>query len=487
MNNRNSIRVLHIGFGFTPWRGGGLIEYAEDIMKEQVKHGYEVYYFCSGRHYPFFRSTRLKRWYRNGYTIFEVINPPIYHGGDRGTIFDLECEEIEYLFKEVLEKIKPDLIHIQELAGLPSSLIDIAVSRKVPTIMTLQDYFLLCPTLKLFDYTNQNCLNFEDGKRCVICCKNISNNLLSLFKQTISYEFRRYKLYTPAKLFYKIFLRKIPFYLIKRIEKKDKGSKYLSYSLHDFFKLRREKNIERLKKIDLLIAQSKKVEKIYRHYLGLDESESKDKIITLHLTVKHVEKIVPKRLDKISYPIKFATLNGCASIPKGALLMLETIRILHNKGLSSYFEFHIFGGITKELKKEILQFNNTFYHGPYKLSELNEILENVDVGIVPSIWEEAYGFVGIEFLAKGIPVIGNNKGGIVDYTIDGFTGFVNYGNNAEGMANIIAKIISEPNIIKVLNGKIIENRSKLIKTIRQHFYELDKIYRDIINKGKNSD
>jgi hypothetical protein len=54
------------------------------------------------------------------------------------------------------------------------------------------------------------------------------------------------------------------------------------------------------------------------------------------------------------------------------------------------------------------------------------------------------------------------------------------------MANIIAKIISEPNIIKVLNGKIIENRSKLIKTMKQHFCELDKIYRDIINKGKNS-
>jgi len=236
----------------------------------------------------------------------------------------------------------------------------------------------------------------------------------------------------------------------------------------------------------LLIAPSRKVEKIYRHYLGLNEAEREDKIVTLHITVKHVDKIIPKRLDKISYPIKFATLTGCVSTPKGALLMLETIKILHNKGLGNYFEFHIFGGIIREVKKEILQFNNTFYHGPYKLSELNKILEDVDIGIVPSIWEEVYGFVGIEFLAKGIPVIGNNKGGIVDYTIDGFTGFVNYDNNAEGMANIIAKIISEPNIIKVLNGKIIENRSQLIKTMKQHFCELDKIYRDIINKGKNS-
>ena len=485
MFKRKNIRVLHVGLGFIPWWGGGYIEYAEDLMEEQVRQGYEVYYFCSGRHYPIFRKTFLKKWKNpKGFIVYELINSPIYFGGDNGTINDLDSQVCENYFLKILNETKPDIIHFQHLGGLPSSLIDIAVSRKIPTIMTLQDYTMLCPTVKLFDYMNQVCLDFEDGKKCPMCCKNVSNNLQSLVKQTISYEFRKYKLYTPAKLFYKIFLKKIPFYLIKRIEKKDKGSKYLSCSLHDFFKLRREKNIERLKKIDLLIAQSKKVEKIYRHYLGLDEYESKDKIIMLHLTVKHVEKIVPKRLDKISYPIKFATLNGCASIPKGALLMLETIRILHNKGLSSYFEFHIFGGIIEEVRRKILQFNNTFYHGPYKLSELNEILENVDVGIVPSIWEEAYGYVGIEFLAKGIPVIGNNKGGIVDYTIDGFTGFVNYDNNAEGMANIIAKIISEPNIIKILNGKIIENRSKIIKTMEQHFCELDEIYRRIIESKK---
>ncbi|GAH32542.1 unnamed protein product, partial [marine sediment metagenome] len=41
------------------------------------------------------------------------------------------------------------------------------------------------------------------------------------------------------------------------------------------------------------------------------------------------------------------------------------------------------------------------------MKNLNYILEKADVGIIPSIWEEAYGLVGIELLAKGIPVIGN--------------------------------------------------------------------------------
>jgi hypothetical protein len=31
------MKILHIGWGFRPWRGGGLIEYTEDLMETQVK------------------------------------------------------------------------------------------------------------------------------------------------------------------------------------------------------------------------------------------------------------------------------------------------------------------------------------------------------------------------------------------------------------------------------------------------------------------
>ncbi len=486
MVRKKNIKVLHFGYGFTPWRSGGLIEYAEGIMKEQAKHGYEVFYFCSGRHYPLFRFTHLKKWTRDGYTIFEVINPPIFHGGDRGTLFDLDENKIENLFTKVIDTVKPDIIHIQELVGLPSSLIDIAISRGIPTIMTLQDYFPLCPTVKLFDFLNQDCLDFEGGKKCTICCKRARFNYFILIKNTLSYHLRNHKLYKPLRFLYKTFLEKTLFKLIKVEEDKGKNINIdatIPSSLSKFFYLRREKNIERLRKIDLLIAQSRKVEEIYRNYLKLYEFNDKNKkIITLHLTVPHISDIKPKKIDKIDFPIKFATLNGCASIPKGAYIMLETIKLLHRKGLSNYFEFHIFGGILEKIKKVILSFKNVKYHGIYKVSELNELLENIDVGIIPSVWEEAYGYVGIEFLAKGIPIIGNNKGGIVDYTIDGFTGFVNYDNTAEGLANIMTKIISEPDIIRELNAKITENRDKIIKTMEQHFYELDEIYRDIIYK-----
>ncbi len=78
------------------------------------------------------------------------------------------------------------------------------------------------------------------------------------------------------------------------------------------------------------------------------------------------------------------------------------------------------------------------------MSELDSVLDDVDVGIVPSIWEEAYGFVGPEFLAKGIPVIANAIGGMPEYTRDGETGWLNRSCSALELARIMGDISRKP-------------------------------------------
>jgi len=93
------MKILHIGWGFRPWRGGGLIEYTEDLMETQAKNGYEVYYFFAGRHYPLLSKPRLLRWERKGIHMYEIINSPIIHGGDRGTLRpELDVSEVERSF-----------------------------------------------------------------------------------------------------------------------------------------------------------------------------------------------------------------------------------------------------------------------------------------------------------------------------------------------------------------------------------------------------
>ena len=458
------MKVLHIGWGFRPWRGGGLIEYTEDLMNIQANNGWDVYYFFSCRHYPF-AETSLKKWKNGNITVFEVINSPIFHSGDLGTSYpqlELSEEYTENFFREVLNKIKPDIIHIQELAGLPSSLIDIIKDEyNIPLVMTLHDFFLLCPTLNLFNSNYENCFKNQIGEECVKCCVNAYNSIL------------KYQIHSwiNNKL-----LKKLHFDLFSNFKVKKNRNKSNTYNnlinKSSLYQKRRDVNIKRLEKIDLLIAQSYRVEEIYRKFL------KSDNLITLHSTVKHLDLINPKKL-KVKHPIKFATLSGCYSIKKGSKLIFETIQILNKRGISNLFELHIWGELDYNIKS-IVNFSNVYSHGSYNINQLDQILGNIDVGIIPSTLEEAYGYTGIEFLAKGIPIIGNKKGGIVDYTHNNSTGWVNETASAEELADLIEHIIKNPDEIVELNRKILNNK-ELIKSMDAHFKEIKNIYHQVIS------
>ncbi|MGF7119164.1 glycosyltransferase [Methanobacterium oryzae] len=467
------MKVLHIGWGFRPWRGGGLIEYAEDLMDIQAENGWDIFYFFSGRHYPF-TKTKIKKWKNGKINMFELINSPIVHAGDRGTLFpllDTEENKTEIIFREILDQIKPNIIHIHELAGMPSSLIDIIKDEyNIPLVMTLHDYFLFCPTLKLFKYNNEICFEDEIGKECSFCCENAPIDRKFLIFLTFMHILEKYRLLKP--------INKINYILNKFSLKKlsNKSNIKLDYDKNNekinLYQKRREINIKKLEKIDLLIAQSYRVEEIYRNFL------KSNNIITLHSTVKHLD-LIEKMEINVKKIIKFATLNGCSSNQKGSRIILEAVEILNKRGLKTNFELHIWGGLDQNVK-EILYFENVYYHGLYKVEKLNQILNKVDVGIMPSVWEEVYGYTGIEFLAKGIPIIGNKKGGIVDYTIDNTTGWINNSASGKELANIMNNIIRNPEKIVELNRKIINNK-KLIKSMEIHFNEIKSIYLLLLN------
>ena len=159
-------RILHVGSGFRPMRLGGFVTYIEELMDEQVRRGLAVTYFFAGRYYPYLGGPRLKRWRRGEVAMLEVVNSPLY---DHGRQPELELDEprTERLFERVLREVSPDIVHFHELAGLPSSILDVAERDGIPSAMTLADYFPLCSTFKLIDAQGHVCLRREVGADCV--------------------------------------------------------------------------------------------------------------------------------------------------------------------------------------------------------------------------------------------------------------------------------------------------------------------------------
>lgn len=480
------MKVLHVACGFRPFRINGLIEYAEDLMEIQLTQGYEVGYFFSGRYYPFIRKAWLKKWVRKNITMYEIINSFVFRNSERVEKYpevDLNEEYSEKFILKILSEFKPDVIHIHELFGIPSSFIEIVKSENIPVLMTLHDYFLLCPTSKLFDYSNSRCLNPDIGDKCKICYSQEIRSYKDFKGETIKYERQRSFVLRKIliKIYYNLLKIRQMLHSIQHTSYKgtNENAKYIfktAENLDARFQQRRDTNIERLNKIDLLVAPSLRVAEIYS-LLGVQA----DKIKTVNLTVRHLDYIKPKIMTSTPCTINIAVINVLSLIPKGAYLILDTLRILKKAGLTSQFRLVVLGkGIIDDIKKQLLEFDNIVYKGSYTVADLNELLEEIHVGVVPSVWEEVYGFVGIEFLAKGIPVIGNNLGGIVDYTLDNVTGWLNRANTAEGLAQIITDIIHNPNQVLQLNQNIISLRGKIVKSIDKHFDEIDEIYRQLI-------
>lgn len=77
-----------------------------------------------------------------------------------------------------------------------------------------------------------------------------------------------------------------------------------------------------------------------------------------------------------------------------------------------------------------------------------DCLRTVDLLIVPSIWPEPLGLIGLEAAAAGVPAIAFDVGGIGEWLIDGVTGRLVAGPpTAAGLASSIQEALSAPETI----------------------------------------
>lgn len=471
------MRILHVGWGFMPWRRGGLIAYAHDLMAAQLERGHEVGYFFSGRHYPYVSGPRLKRWRRDGVTMHELVNAPIPVGLERGTRYpelDLAEPRSEAAFRRVLDEARPDVIHIQELLGLPSSLIQIAADAGIPMLMTLQDYQPLCSTLRLFDANEQVCLRRDVGVDCVTCNAAAPRDSSALIEMTLRYEHARLQSkLTPLDAW---FVGPV----IKRVSRhatrpqRARVPPLDNKRLAEAFQRRREVNVERLGRVDCLIAQSPRVGEIYRT-LGVPAERMTD----LPFTLEHIERLRVRSFDRPPERVMFASLNSGSHPSKGSMTIIAALRQLRAAGLEGRFGLRWLGWVNPDLRPELDSYEGVELTGDYGTDELDDLLGDVDVGLVPSIWEEAFAYAGLELVAKGIPIIANPIGGIVEYARAGQTAWLNESRGADELARLMQQLIVEPQQIVDMHQRLMTVRDELVTPIASHIEAIDEICGDL--------
>jgi glycosyltransferase involved in cell wall biosynthesis len=475
-----------VGWGFSPWRPGGLITYAEDLMAALAARGHNVTYFLSGRHYPYVSGPRLKRWRRGEVAMHEVINSPVLAGLEQGTRDpdrDLSEPRMEAAFRRTLEAVEPDVVHIQELHGLPSSFIEVVEAAGIPMLMTLQDYGPLCSTLRLFDADGAVCMRREIGADCVARTAEAAVDPQRLIDRTLDFEIAR------ARRLLRIGPR-IDFTFASdamgsvrmRLSRgqgadgqPDASPPEAGPELAAAFQRRRDVNVERLGRVGRLVAQSARVAEIYRT-LGVRG----DRMSTMPFTLRHIEELHPREMTAPPRPVTFATLNGCASRSKGSDTVVGALRFLRAAGLEGRFRLLVLGHLDPAARDELASFEGVELRGLYRREELDSLLDQVDVGVVPSMWEEALGYTGLELIAKGIPLIANPLGGIVEYAREGQTAWLNRSCSGEGLGDIMSRLVRDPAQIQDMHQRLMKARDDVIIPMERHVDAIEKIYRDLI-------
>jgi len=126
-------------------------------------------------------------------------------------------------------------------------------------------------------------------------------------------------------------------------------------------------------------------------------------------------------------------------------------------------------------------------HRVHFLSERHDIpniMDSLKCLVLPSLVEEGFGMVLIEAMAREIPVIGSNIGGIPEVTNNGETGILVKPGDSKELAKAISFILSNPEEVKSMRKagrKRVEE--KFTSDIMAQKYET--LFYRLINRKKN--
>jgi|HubBroStandDraft_2_1064218.scaffolds.fasta_scaffold03024_6 glycosyltransferase involved in cell wall biosynthesis len=84
------------------------------------------------------------------------------------------------------------------------------------------------------------------------------------------------------------------------------------------------------------------------------------------------------------------------------------------------------------------------FKGWLSSEQLAQELADASVVVVPSLWPEPFGLVGIEALAAGRPVIASATGGIEDWLDDGISGLCVRPGDVEDLAQALNRLLADP-------------------------------------------
>ncbi len=452
------MRILHVIHDFLPRHRAGSEIYAATLCHALVERGHEVHLLCA--EYDTRRPHLSLNWrWHEGLPITEITN-----NWDFANFADTyQSAAMNEQLEHVVRAVAPDILHIHNLLNLSFQLPRIADRLGIPSVATLHEYVLLCPSGgQRVHLAEEHVCTEIDYQRCARCFRQsflysqmafahlgggrsgCIAGLAAVFKRVAPALFNRVGRATTARL------PVIP------ITAGDIEARMLS--AHEVFET-----------IDLFVAPSPALGAEFRRFgmPGHKIEVSDYGFVPLAAT--------PRTPRTGRLRIGFA---GTLIWHKGAHILIEAARRLQ----SDAYEVLIFGSLdtfpdyVRELRASADGLPVRFM-GSFDGGKAAEVYAQMDVLVIASLWPENSPLVIHEAFMAGLPVVGSNMGGTADLIDDGISGLLYDAFSPDSLASCLQRLLDENDLL----GKF-ANKLPPVKSITEDAESWERTYERSIKR-----
>lgn len=339
-------------------------------------------------------------------------------------------------FDKILERFNPDIVHFFHLNRLGTGLIKSAVRAKIPAFMTPTDFWSICPTGQLVLGNGKLCSGPSVyAGNCVKHIGHSTNKSLggSVVKllPTVAVDFL--VRLTEAQL--------LPPYP-QRIEVKAIGS-------------RLKTNVMRLNQLKKIISpNSFMTDKLIQHGVLPQLIVQSTYGIDVPKTAARKPRQPPLKPFRVGFIGTLAKHKGChllinafKALPLGKALL---------KIYGSVEDFPYYSNNLKMLAENRDDIN---FCGTFNNSKIAEVLADLDVLVVPSLWYENTPLVIYSAQAANCPVIASNFPSISEVVCNQVNGLLFEAGNVNELTNQLLSLIDAPNLATKLSNNSLQPKS----------------------------
>ena len=449
------MKILYVLHKFLPRYFSGTEIYTFNLAKEMEKRGHEVEIFCAddvekGEDYQInsqddnYEGLKVHRINFNRKKAPDVVR------------FSYDNPVVAEHFRHFLSFNPPDLIHITSFLNLSAAIIDPIKACSIPIVFTATDFWSFCPKSTFLAFDGSLCKKPEREK-CLSCIISLSPFYTALFKKI---GLSPFFMANAFSLVNKIpGLKNNPF--IKGKQALEKRSDYLR---------------EKLRKLDLIITPTTFLQNFF-----LDAGISPKKTLVSGFGL-NADKRNPHIDRPLNSPIRFGYIGMLAELKGVDILIKAFSRISYpNKAcLKIYGDRFHFPDYFQSLLKLSKNNPGISFEDTFPPEKLGEILAEVDVLMVPSIWYENTPLVVLEAMSAGVPVMASNVPGISQVIKDQVNGILFPRGDEEALAKCLDMVIEKPRFLSKLR-----RNPPSIKSMRENGNELESIYNQLIKNRNN--